>query len=418
MLEFTEGDQNTGRKEAYRKVLEENRSILESVLSGEKEYADSLGWFHVDECADEAHIQRIETLAKKYRSLSDAFVLIGVGGSNNAARSVIEALQDGRGPEIIYAGNTLSAHAMNAMLKRLEGKDYTICCIAKNFETLEPGASFRVLRCAMEEKYGEKAKDRIIAIGTEGSTLEALCRKEGYDFLDFPLDVGGRYTAMTNVGLFPMAVAGIDIRALVRGAKDMEDELLSEKDPMKNPAYRYACLRNAYYRQGYRIEILSSFEPQLHWFYQWWEQLYAESEGKDGKGIFPATGEFSEQLHSLGQFIQDGTHTIFETILDVTDPEDSLVIRSDGKADYFDYLNGKDFRDINRIDFEATKSAHAQSLPVNTIQMEKIDPYHFGTLFYFNELACYLSCRIMGVNPFNQPGVEEYKKRMFRALKS
>lgn len=415
MLNLELRDQERKRIDRYRETMAENREILERAQQGEACYQDSLGWLHVDTCADEAHLKRIEETAAALREKSDCFVLIGVGGSNNAARSVIEALRTKDNPEILYAGKTLSANAMNRMLKSLEGKNFTIDCIAKNFETLEPGASFRVLRKALYERYGRDYAGRVLATGTEGSSLEKFCRREGYSFLDFPKEVGGRYSAMTNVGLLPMAVAGIDIRALVQGARDME-EILRTKKAEDNIAYRYACLRNVYYKMGYRMEMLSSFEPQLHWFYQWWTQLFAESEGKDGKGIFPTTGEFSEQLHSIGQFIQDGTPMLFETFVDVTDPEDSLVIESDGKQDGFDYLNGRDFRDINRADYLATLGAHSQKLPCNTITIEKIDAYHFGQLFYFNQFACYLSCRIMGVNPFDQPGVEAYKERMFRAL--
>ena len=415
MLNLELQDQNRERTKEYRALMDNSQEILKMAQQGEACYQDSLGWLHVDDCADEAHLQKIEETAAALREKSDCFVLIGVGGSNNAARSVIEALRTEGNPKIIYAGNTLSANAMNRMLKSLEGKDFTIDCIAKNFETLEPGASFRVLRRALCEKYGPHYEDRVLATGTEGSSLEDLCRQEGYAFLDFPKEVGGRYTAMTNVGLLPMAVAGIDIRALVQGARDMEETLRNRKAE-ENIACQYACLRNAYYRLGYRIEMLSSFEPQLHWYYQWWTQLFAESEGKDGKGIFPTTGEFSEQLHSIGQFIQDGTPLLFETFVDVTDPEDSLVIEPDGKPDGFDYLNGKDFRDINRADYLATLGAHSQKLPCNTISIGKIDAYHFGQLFYFNQFACYLSCKMMGVNPFNQPGVEAYKQRMFKAL--
>ena len=247
-----------------------------------------------------------------------------------------------------------------------------IDCIAKNFETLEPGSSFRILREYMESEYGkEESTKRTIAVGTTGSSLEKLCEKYGYTFLEFPLNVGGRYTAMTNVGLLPMAVAGIDIRELVKGARDMQIRV-HEESTEKNIAYQYACLRNLYYKEGYRVEMLSSFEPQFRFFYKWWIQLFAESEGKDNKGVFPVAGEFSEELHSVGQFIQDGSPIMFETFLDVKKQNASLIV--------------------------------------------ELDAYHFGQLFYFFQFACYLSCKIMGVNPFDQPGVEAYKKWMFEAL--
>ena len=293
MLKLSIRDQRALVSEAeLATAVQEGIPVLERVQKGEAAYADSLGWLHVDEWAGEEVLSRIEQLAAQIRKTCDAFVLIGVGGSNNAARSVIEALADGTGPEIVYAGNTLSANAMNRMLKRLEGKRFAVDCIAKNFETLEPGASFRVLRRELAARCSPaEAAARILCTGTEGSPLEELCQKEGYTFLPFPTNIGGRYTAMTYVGLLPMAVAGIDIRALVRGAAGMEQALRSGA-PEDNLALRYAVLRNLYYQRGYKLELLASFEPQFRWFYKWWVQLFAESEGKDGKGLFPVCAEY------------------------------------------------------------------------------------------------------------------------------
>ena len=395
-------------------MMHDNLSVLERAQKGEERYRDSQDWLDTDVCAGEDVLARIENKAREIRENADAFVLIGVGGSNNAARSAIKALEPG-GTEIIYAGNTLNPHALTKMLDSLDGKDFYIDCIAKNFETLEPGSSFRILRAYMDKKYGDKAAKRIIATGTAGSTLDALCRKEGYDFFEFPLNIGGRYTAMSNVGLLPMAVSGIDIREVVHGAHDMQTALHTG-DPMDNPAYRYACIRNVLYGKGYRLEMLSSFEPRFRYFYHWWEQLFAESEGKENKGIFPVTGEFSEELHSIGQFVQDGSPILFETFLDVADRADALVIRPDRYADYFDYLDNVDFYDINRAAYQATVKAHSEKLPVMTLELGALDAYHFGQLFYFFQFACYLSCAVMGVNPFDQPGVEAYKKWMFDAL--
>ncbi len=402
-------------KKELETVQEQNKDKLIQAQKGETEYADSQGWLDIEEHADDNHITRIENIARNIRQNGDVFVLIGVGGSNNAARSVIEALKTNDGIEIVYAGNTLSPNAIKKMLSKLEGKSIYIDCIAKNFETLEPGSAFRILRKYLEERYGEEAKNRIIATGSFGSSLEKLCQDNGYTFIDFPMNVGGRYTAMTNVGLLPMAVAGIDIREVVRGASDMQKQLHAD-DYKKNIAYKYACLRNIFYRQGYRVEMLSSFEPQFSYFYKWWTQLFAESEGKDNKGIFPVTGEFSEELHSVGQFIQDGSPIMFETFLDVVLQQDSVVVTADSKKDYFDYLDGKDFWEINKAAFKATVEAHSTKLPCMTIEIDTIDAYHFGQLFYFFQFACYLSCKIMGVNAFDQPGVEAYKKWMFEAL--
>ena len=347
MLNLIIHNQSEDQKKAVDVIASENIRILEEAKTGENCYADSQGWLDTEEWAGEENIKRLEEIAKEIRENADAFVLIGVGGSNNAARSVIEALRKDDAPEIIYAGNTLSPDAMNRMMKRLEGKSIYIDCIAKNFETLEPGSSFRILRKYMEKTYGEEAGKRIIATGTVGSSLETLCTKYGYTFLEFPLNVGGRYTAMTNVGLLPMAVAGIDISELVKGARDMQIRV-HEESAEKNIAYQYACLRNLYYKEGYRVEMLSSFEPQFRFFYKWWIQLFAESEGKDNKGVFPVAGEFSEELHSVGQFIQDGSPIMFETFLDVKKQNASLIVEPDEKEDYFDYLDGKDFWEINK----------------------------------------------------------------------
>ena len=406
---------NESLQQEYAEILKDNTAVLTKAQAGEKQYADSLGWLDTEEWASEAYISRIEAIAKEVRANADTFVLIGVGGSNNAARSVIEALRKDGETQIIYAGNTLSANALNRMLASLEGKDFYIDCIAKNFETLEPGSSFRILRRALKARYGSDYAKRVICTGTKGSSLEKICSDHGYTFLEFPLDIGGRYTAISNVGLLPMACAGIDIREVVRGARTMQ-EFLRTAPAETNTAYHYAALRNLYYRHGWKIEMLSSFEPQFRNFYNWWKQLFAESEGKDSKGIFPVTGEFTEELHSVGQYIQDGENMIFETFLDVQAHQDVLIIEKDEVDDYFGYLNGKDFFDINKAAYEATLQAHSTKFPCNVITIDALDAYHFGELFWFFQFACVLSCGMMGVNPFDQPGVEAYKVRMFDAL--
>lgn len=416
MLNITiRDDKNRVSEEALRKAMQEAAPILERAQAGEERFAGSQGWLNVDQWAGEEWLKQIEAIAERVKKTCDAFVLIGVGGSNNAARGVIEALAEG-GVKVIYAGNTLSPRALKDMLRSLEGKDYAIDCIAKNFETLEPGSSFRILREAMAKKYSpEEAAKRTICTGTYGSSLEKLCQKEGYTFVPFPTDVGGRYTAFSYVGLLPMAVAGIDIRALVQGGRDMAKELHATGAD-NNPALRYAVLRNLYNQQGYTMEVLASFEPQLRWFYKWWVQLFAESEGKDGKGLFPVAVEYSEELHAVGQYLQDGAPLMFETFLDIKEPTEHLVIHADGKQDYFDYLNGKDFWDINKAAFEATVTAHSTKLPCVILEVGAIDAYHFGQLFYFFQFSCYLSGVILGINPFDQPGVEAYKGWMFKAL--
>ncbi len=396
--------------------IKKHMQILQTVQAGEECYKDSLGWHDTSIWAGDETIDKIESIAAGIRKIADAFVLIGVGGSNNAARSVIEAISPDGGTEILYAGNTISPNPINKVLKRLECKEVYINCVAKNFETLEPGVSFRILRQYLVNRYGkEEAAKRIICTGTIGSSLDKLCINNGYAFVPFPTDIGGRYTALSYVGLLPMAVAGIDIRSLVKGGKDMEN-YLRYSAAEENTAMQYASLRNIYFSKGYKLELLSAFEPQLRWFYKWWEQLFAESEGKDGLGLFPVSGEFSEELHSLGQYIQDGSPIMFETFIDVKEKQDSIVIKPDNILDGFDYLNGKDLWDVNRAAFEATRAAHGKKLPCLTLEIDRLDPYHFGQLFYFFQFSCYLSGKLLGINPFNQPGVEAYKNCMFEAL--
>lgn len=418
MIQFQMYDNQPERCEKYHQMLTDNLPVLEGIGSEAdfEKYGDSLGWFDINTWANEQELTAIEELAARVRKDADVFVLIGVGGSNNAARSVIEAFHDSDGPEIVYAGNSLSPWAFEQVMKKIRGKSVYIDCIAKNFQTLEPGSAFRVLREYLYETYGEKANERIIATGSRNSLLEDICKEHGYTFVEFPQTVGGRYTAVTAVGLLPMAVAGIDIRALVEGAADMAAELNSHKD-ITQSAYRYAVARNLYYNEGYRMEMLASFEPQLHWFYKWWIQLFAESEGKDDKGVYPISGEFSEELHSVGQFIQAGSPVIFETFLHVKDPQASMVVHADERVkDEFDYLNGKDFSEINEAAYGATLRAHSDKLPCMVLDVDKLTPYSFGEIFYFFMYTCYVSAGILGVNPFDQEGVEAYKQRMFKAL--
>lgn len=416
MIEFKCSFPNSEDRQVYQEFLKANGQQLELVLNHQIKYEDSLGWFRVEKWANTQMLTGLKELAKEVRKDADVFVVIGVGGSNNAARSVIKALQID-GPEIIYSGNTLSAYQLKQVLNRLEGKSVYLNCIAKNFETLEPGSSFRVLRQYLIEQYGEsEAARRIIGTGTVGSHFEAFCQKYSYRFLEFPVDVGGRFTALTSVGLFPMAVAGISIEDMVNGAKAVQEQLHQDRS-IHNPAYAYATFRNVCYRSGYKVELLASFEPQLRWFHKWWLQLFGESEGKDNRGLFPTCAEYSEDLHAIGQFIQEGSPIVIETFIDVQQANASLTVLPDFKDDRFDYLEGQDFWQINKIAFMATYQAHSKRLPCSIVKIDSLDAYHFGQLFYFFEFACYLSCQIMGVNPFNQPGVEDYKQLMFAELK-
>lgn len=413
-IKFAEKFVSTDELDAYAAA---HADVLARCQAGEERYADSQGWLEVDEWAGPEILDRTEKLAAHIREIADTFVIIGVGGSNNSARAVVEATHPS-GARIVYAGNTLSAYELNRVIEELEGHEVVIDCIAKNFETLEPGSSFRLLRQYLVKRYGrEEAARRIVCCGTIGSPLEDLCHAEGYTFVPFATNVGGRYTALTEVHLLPLAVAGADIRALAAGAKKMQ-ELCRCSDSASNSAWRYACARNILWDRGYRVELLGFFEPRFRWFSKWWEQLFAESEGKDGKGIFPSSLECSEEMHSLGQYAQDGTHQLFETFIDFTTPGegDSLVLGGTDVADAFGYLDGKDFWDINKASFTATRAAHAEVLPVFTLEIDRIDEEHFGMLFYWFAFACYASGSLLGVNPFDQPGVEAYKRLMFEAL--
>lgn len=390
--------------------------ILSRCQKGEERYQDSLGWLDPDEWASSEWIKKSMELAEKAKAIADTFVVIGIGGSNNSVRALLSALEKKEGMRILYAGDTLSSHELAKTIDSLENHDFVIDCIAKNFETLEPGISFRIFRDLLEKKYGkEGAAERIFCTGSYGSSFETLAMENNYTFIPFPENIGGRYTALCPVHLFPMAAGGADIEKLAAGAKNMA-KLLRKRSTENNAALFYAALRNKFYAEGYRIEILSSFEPRLRWFYKWWEQLFAESEGKENKGIFPVALEFSEELHSYGQFIQEGSPIMIETFLDIEHVDDSYPIPSSDIFDGFSYLDGMDVEYVNSIAKEATIKAHSERCPCMRITIDRIDEYNLGELMYFFEFACYLSCSIMGLNPFNQPGVEAYKKNMFMNL--
>ncbi len=394
----------------------EHEKLLSAVQAGESVYSDSLGWLDPDEWGGEDWLDKSIELAERARAIADTFVVIGIGGSNNSVRALLKAVGERCGMNIVYAGNTLSAYEYKKTAESLEGHDFVIDCIAKNFETLEPGLAFRIFRDLLARRYGkEGAAERIFCTGTVGSHFEKLARDNGYTFIPFPGDIGGRYTALSPVHLVPMAAGGADIRSFSQGAHDMA-RLLRTAGAADNPAFIYAVARNHFFSKGYRIEILSSFEPRFRWFYKWWEQLFAESEGKCDKGLFPVGLEFSEELHSLGQFIQDGSPVVFETFIDVKSAGASVPIPADGVDDKFSYLDGMTVESVNRVSQEATMKAHSSRCPCLRISIEDINEYTIGALMYFFEFSCYLSGSIMGINPFNQPGVEKYKMEMFSNL--
>ncbi len=374
----------------------------------------STGWLDCKEAACELDV--IREKAKEIRENADVFVLVGVGGSNQAARAMIEAMKKPGGPKIVYAGNSLSAHAVQTVLDEIEGKSVYINVIAKNFETLEPGSHFRVLRNAMQKRYSaEEMAKRVVLTGTRGSRLEEIAKENGYTFLSFPERVGGRYSAFTPVCLLPIAVAGLDVEEYLAGGLSAQEHLLEQDG---GEAAEYAALRWALYEKGFKVEMLSAFEPRLYWAQSWWKQLFGESEGKDKKGILPVSMTNSEDLHSMGQYMQDGLRFMMETFLMVDDPEASVVIRPDPEFDdRFDYLDGMDFANINRAAEKATIEAHDMGgVPCIQLRLPRISERSYGQLYYFFMISCALSGALLGVDAFDQEGVEEYKRSMFRAL--
>ncbi|CAA7600753.1 Glucose-6-phosphate isomerase [Acididesulfobacillus acetoxydans] len=399
-------------------AIESKKRLMEHLLAPVKENTDSLGWIDPNTLVNQKLLTSIQKKAEEIREKADIFVLIGVGGSNQGARALIEAMGDGK-VEILYAGNNLSPKYLGKIMSRLAEKSVYVNVIAKNFATLEPGIAFRVLRHYMEQRYGlEEAARRTIATGTlNSSSLEQLGKMKGYTLLPFPLNVGGRYSVLSAVGLLPIAVAGIEIGELLKGARD-EKKVIHSRIPAKNPAVIYGALRNILLAKGYRIEILSYFEPSLSYFAKWWVQLFAETEGKDGRGIYPSMCSFTEDLHSLGQYIQEGPRILFETFLNFENERAHYSLpREERDLDGFSYIEGKDFAHLNRTAFEATVGAHVEGgVPCLILNIPELTPYNMGQLFYFFEYACYVSASLLGVNPFNQPGVEAYKSKMFAAL--
>jgi len=392
--------------------------VLAAAAAGDPKYYDFLGWRTVDENAGPERVEFLLEQAARVRADADAFVVIGIGGSNQASRAAIKALRPKGGPAILWAGNTISACEMARTLEELDGyRSVYIDCIAKNFETLEPGIAFRVLRQYLEKRYGEKeAARRIFATGTPGSALHQLCLDNGYTFLTFPERVGGRFSVVSDVGLFPMAAAGVDIRALTQGMRDMRDRLFAEPAG-ENLALKYACLRKLMLEHGYSLEMLSFFEPRLDYFAKWWVQTFAESEGKENTALYPVAASNSEDLHATGQFVQQGSPILFETFVAVRARDASVIMPREEKRDYFHYLEGMDFWEMNDIARKATMAAHSErGVPCLELSIPAIDAHTLGQLYYFFLFACYLSCGLLGVNPFDQPGVENYKGYMFKNL--
>ena len=389
---------------------------------------DFLGWVDLPSQIDQDLFKKIEDDVTRLQKISEIFVVIGIGGSYLGARAVIEALghqfydllDEKKYPYIIYAGHQLSEDYMAELLEILDKKDYSLAVISKSGTTTEPAIAFRILKNHIEKKYGKDgAKQRIIAItDKQRGALKNLADREGYPTYVVPDDVGGRYSVLTPVGLFPIAMAGFDIRKLVQGAADMEAYCRNAKTIADNPVMAYVAARNALYRSGKQVDILVNYLPNLFYLTEWWKQLYGESEGKEGKGIFPAGVGFTTDLHSMGQYIQEGPRIIFETVISVEKSKRTVTMpMADDDADGLNYLAGKRIGYVNHMAEKGTAMAHVDgNVPNIRIVLPEIDEYNLGQLIYFFELACGLSGYMLGVNPFNQPGVEAYKKNMFALL--
>jgi len=388
-----------------------------------------LAWMDFPEKYNREEFNRIQEVAKKIQQDSDILIVIGVGGSYLGARGAIKMLNHSfynlldnekrKTPQIYFAGHNMSPKYLNDLLEIIDGKDISLNMVSKSGNTTEPAIIFRILKNYMEEKYGKKiASERIyVTTDKEKGILKKIATKEGYETFTIPDDIGGRYSVLTAVGLLPMAVSGIDIQEIMRGAgaaqKDLENSNFKH-----NHAYQYAAIRNILYNKGRTIEILANYEPSMYYFGQWWKQLFGESEGKENKGIFPTIANFPTDLHSMGQYIQEGTKNIFETILHVQHMNEGVIIKKDkDNLDELNYLDGFSIKEINEKMFKASVLAHNNGgIPNLIINIPEISAYYYGYLVYFFQKACAMSACILGVNPFNQPGVEAYKQNMFALL--
>ena len=396
------------------------------LMEGTGQGAQFRDWLNLPQREPTEETERILQAAEKIRSDSDVCVVVGIGGSYLGSRAAIELLQGvnhnigkGKGnPQIFFAGNTLSTRHWNELLRLLEGKDFSVIIISKSGTTLEPALAFRGLRWLLERKYGsDEAAERIYAVTDPVcGALHQMAKEEKWETFSIPVGVGGRFSVLSPVGLLPMAVAGIDILEVLKGAMDAKEEygLLS----YENPVWLYAGVRNALYRKGKAIELFESFEPGFGMFGRWWQQLFGESEGKNGKGIFPAAAELTADLHSLGQLIQEGQRNLFETMVRFDGPEKEYIIGGDWKnLDDLNYLEGKSLDFVDRMAFEGTVAAHEEGgVPVITMDCGELNERKVGELIFFLQLACGISAYTLGVNPFDQPGVENYKTNMFALL--
>ena len=410
----------------YSNQVKDIHNKLHKKANDEKEF---LGWIELPTNYDKEEFKRIKKAAKKIQKDSDVLVVIGIGGSYLGARAVIEALTHSfyndlnentrKFPQIVYAGNNLSPVYMNDLLEFVADKDISINVISKSGTTTEPAIAFRIFREVLETKYGVKEARKRIYVTTDAKkgALKTLANEEKYETFVIPDNVGGRFSVLTAVGLLPIATAGINIDKLMNGARIAQDKY-SDYSLKYNDCYKYAVARNLLYKSGKTIEILANYEPKLHYMTEWWKQLYGESEGKDLKGIFPAGVDLTTDLHSMGQYIQDGRRDLIETVLKIKEDSSDITIQLDDQnLDGLNYLAGKTLGYVNSKAMEGTILAHVTgNVPNFLIEIDKLDEENIGELIYFFEKAVAMSGNLLGVNPFNQPGVEEYKKNMFRLL--
>lgn len=405
--------------EKYYNKGEEN---LKKVLNKDSEGSDFLGWVELPKTYPEEELKKIKHAAEEIRKKANYLVVIGIGGSYLGTKAVENSLkdyfEDDEEFKLIYAGNHLSSTYLNELVKFLKDKEYCINVISKSGTTTEPAIAFRILKRELEEKYGEDAKNRIyVTTDREKGALKKLSIQEGYETFVVPDDIGGRFSVISPVGLLPLAAKGVDIDKLLEGFRKGQ-ELFTIVDAKENKAIQYALIRHLLYENGKDIEILVNYEPSLTYISAWWKQLFGESEGKDGKAIFPASVDFTTDLHSMGQLIQEGKRNIFETVIEVKNPKEDIEIPFDEQnLDGLNYIAGKTLDYVNKKATEGTRTAHVKGeVPNISIVIDKIDEENLAMLLYFFEISVSISGYLLEVNPFNQPGVEEYKKQMFKLL--
>lgn len=407
----------------YNEKVTQIHNELQAKKNDEKEF---LGWLELPTNYDKEEFEKIKKIAEKIKKDSEILVVIGIGGSYLGARAVIESLthtfynlEKRNTPRVLFAGNNMSPRYILDLIDLIGNKDFSVNVISKSGTTTEPAIAFRIFREMLENKYGiEEAKNRIyVTTDKQKGALKTLSNEEGYETFVIPDNIGGRYSVLTAVGLLPIAVAGIDIEKLMQGAR-FAQEKYSDSNIKYNECYQYAVVRNMLYLDDKEIEILANYEPKLHFFTEWWKQLYGESEGKDLKGIFPAGVDLTTDLHSMGQYIQEGRRNLFETVLNVVYTDQDIAIKPDeDNLDGLNYLTDKTLDYINKKAMEGTIKAHTDgNVPNILINIENLNEEGIGELIYFFELACAMSGKILGVNPFNQPGVEKYKTNMFKLL--